>query len=69
MDKAKIEETVRASFKDVFSTWTKQIEQDLYPAAFSDPYSWLRVKSSLEKNNEFLQRALTQVLTTLLTDQ
>lgn len=69
MDKTKIEEAVNTSFQDAFSTWAKQIEQDLYPAAFSDPHSWLRVKSSLKKNNEFLQRALIQVLTALLTDK
>ncbi|MCM1026492.1 MAG: hypothetical protein NC432_08635 [Roseburia sp.] len=69
MDKAQIEEVVNASFQNAFSAWAKQIEQDLYPAAFSNPYSWLRVKSSLKKNNEFLQHALIQIFTVLLADK
>ena len=62
MDKNKINSVVDSSFDKAFQNWTNRIERDLYPSAFSDPYSWLRVKSSLETNNKCLKDALKQCL-------
>lgn len=66
MDSNKVKETVDASFDSVFATWSRQIEKDLYPSAFADPYSWLKIKNSLDKNNQFLKEALKSTLIELL---
>ena len=58
----KINSIVDSSFDSAFSDWTKQIEQELYPSAFTDEYSWLRVKRSFEINNLFLKKALKLAL-------
>lgn len=69
MDSDKIKQTVDESFDSIFATWSKQIETELYPGAFADSYSWLRVKNSLAKNNRFLKEALKEVLVKLLSDE
>ena len=68
MDSNKINSVVDTAFDNAFSNWSKQIEKELYPSAFADEYSWLRVKSSFEINNKFLKAALKQALCELLTD-
>lgn len=69
MDRDKISEIVDTAFDSTFSTWSKQIEKDLYPSAFADEYSWLRVKNSLKVNNLFLKNSLKQVLTEVLSEK
>lgn len=69
MDRDKISEIVDTAFDSTFSTWFKQIEKDLYPSAFADEYSWLRVKNSLKVNNLFLKNSLKQVLTEVLSEK
>lgn len=68
MNKETINSVVDSAFDSAFSNWSSKIECDLYPSAFADEYSWLRVKSSIELNNTFLKEALKQALTELLTD-
>ena len=69
MDRDKISEIVDTAFDSTFSTWSKQIEKDLYPSAFADEYSWLRVKNSLKVNNLFLKNSLKQVLAEVLSEK
>lgn len=69
MNKDKIDSVIDKSFDSAFENWSKQIERELYPAAFADSYSWLRVKNSLKINNSFLKEALKQSLYELLKDQ
>lgn len=69
MNSDKIKKTVDNSFNSIFATWSRQIEKELYPSAFADQYSWLRVKSSLDKNNQFLKEALKATLIELLSDE
>lgn len=69
MDRDKISEIVDTAFDSTFSTWSKQIEKDLYPSAFVDEYSWLRVKNSLKVNNLFLKNSLKQILIEVLSEK
>lgn len=69
MDRDKISEIVDTAFDSTFSTWSKQIEKDLYPSAFADEYSWLRVKNSLKVNNLFLKNSLKQILVEVLSEK
>lgn len=69
MDRDKISEIVDTAFDSTFSTWSKQIEKDLYPSAFADEYSWLRVKNSLKVNNLFLKSSLKQILVEVLSEK
>ena len=66
MQKEKIESIVDSAFDSTFKNWSSNVERELYPAAFSDEYSWIRVKKSLEINNMFLKEALKQSLYELL---
>ncbi len=66
MDNKNIKQTVDKAFQSAFSTWEKQIEKDLYPDAFANPSSWLRVKSAMAKNNDILKAAIIQALDELL---
>lgn len=65
MDRGKINSAVDSAFDSAFKNWSHQIEKELYPAAFSDEYSWLRVKNSVKINNEFLKAALKEALAEL----
>lgn len=68
MDKAKIDSVVDSAFNSAFSKWSSEIEQELYPSAFTDEYSWLRIKNAMKINNAFLKEALKQSLAELLED-
>lgn len=68
MDKAKIDSVVDSAFNSAFSKWTSEIEQELYPSAFTDEYSWLCIKNAMKINNAFLKEALKQSLAELLED-
>mgnify|MGYP001853006604 CR=1 FL=1 len=65
MDRSKINSAVDSAFDSAFKNWSHQIEKELYPAAFADEYSWLRVKNSVKINNEFLKAALKEALAEL----
>lgn len=62
MDKKEIEKIVDRSFNAAFSNWSNQIEKELYPAAFANEYSWIRVKDSIELNNQLLKESLKLTL-------
>lgn len=68
MDKNTINSVVDTAFNNSFQNWEKSIETELYPAAFANEYSWLRVKESLKINNDILKDALKQALSELLPD-
>lgn len=68
MDKNKIDSVIDSSFDAAFSNWSDIIEKELYPAAFANEYSWIRVKNSLKLNNTLLKEALKQSLFELLND-
>ena len=68
MDNAKIDSVIESSFDSAFADWSNQIEKELYPSAFANEYSWIRVKNSLKLNNALLKEALKQSLFELLND-
>lgn len=68
MDRDKINSVVDSAFDKSFSDWSSKIERELYPSAFKDEHSWLRVKNSLQINNSYLKSALKQALSELLAD-
>lgn len=68
MNNKDIEKIIDTSFDTAFSSWNKQIERELYPAAFANEYSWLRVKNSIKLNNLLLKEALKLSLIELLKD-
>ena len=57
MDKNKINSAIDSAFDSAFKNWSSEISRELYPSAFANEYSWLRVKRSIEINNEFLKEA------------
>lgn len=68
MDKERIDSVIDSAFDSTFANWSARVERELYPSAFADQYSWLRVKNSLKVNNAFLKEALKQSLYELLKD-
>lgn len=68
MDKNKINSVIDSAFDSAFKNWSSEISRELYPSAFANEYSWLRVKRSIEINNEFLKEVLKQSLSELLDD-
>ncbi len=66
MDKQTINSIIDNAFDDSFSNWNKTIEKELYPSAFTDEYSWLRVKNAIEVNNNCLKKAIKQAISELL---
>lgn len=68
LDSKQICDIVDESFSSAFKAWSRQIESELYPAAFANEYSWLCVKNSLKINNDILKEALKQSLSKLLAD-
>lgn len=51
MSPDEINKIIDEAFNQSFKEWERQIEDELYPSAFADPYSWLRVKNALLVNN------------------
>ena len=60
---------IDAAFSEAFKNWEATIERDLYPAAFADEYSWLRVKSAIARNNKCLKTAVTQAILNVLAEE
>lgn len=69
MTSEKISQIIDSSFDAAFSSWSQKIEKDLYPAAFANEYSWLRVKCSIETNNFFLKETLKKSLVEILSSE
>lgn len=68
MTSNEINEIIDEAFADAFSQWERKIENELYPAAFVDQYSWLRVKGAIAVNNAALKSALKLSLSRLLSE-
>lgn len=68
VESEKICQIIDSSFDSVFASWSHKIERDLYPSAFANEYSWLRVKGAIETNNLFFKEALKQSLIEILSD-
>lgn len=68
MDEKRINSVIDTAFDSAFKNWSKQVERELYPDAFTNEYSWLHVKNSLKLNNSFIKEALKQTLSEILND-
>lgn len=68
MEQEKINHVVDSVFYSAFKNWSSQIERELYPSAFVNENSWLRVKNSINLNNRLLKESLKQILSELLCD-
>lgn len=66
MDKAQIEKVVDDSFRKALAQIESQLEIELYPSAFANEYSWLRVKNAIKINNKAIQAAVKESLSELL---
>lgn len=69
MDKASIEKTVDAAFASCLEEIQPLINRELYPAAFANEYSWLRVKAVFNLQNEAISKALKKVLIEILVEK
>lgn len=66
MTSEEISQIVDSAFDSAFSNWSKSIEKELYPDAFADKHSWIRVKNSFSLNNAAIKEAVKQSLTKAL---
>lgn len=62
MEKSKIEKIVDCSFDNALAQIQPAVNMELYPAAFADEYSWLRVKAVFELNNRAIRAAVKESL-------
>lgn len=62
MSSDEINKIVDKAFSEAFKQWEQNIESELYPDAFADQYSWLRVKNAIKINNLALKNALKLTL-------
>jgi len=68
VSKAEIEKIVDSAFAKALSEIKPAIDRELYPAAFANEYSWLRVKCAFDLNNEAIRSAVKESLCAILSD-
>lgn len=68
MTKQEIKTIVEKCFDSSFSSFSQNMSRELYPAAFADEYSWLRVKNAISINNTLIKEAVSNALSELLSD-
>lgn len=61
MDKATIEKAVDSAFDSCLSEIYPLVSQELYPAAFANEYSWLRVKNVFDLQNSAIRKAVKKL--------
>lgn len=69
MTKSEIERIVDASFKSALNEIQPSVNRELYPAAFANEYSWLRVKSVFDLQNRAMCTAVKNALSEILGDE
>lgn len=68
MTDTEIKTIVEKCFDSSLNSFSQNIERELYPAAFADEYSWLRVKNAISINNALIKNAVSNALSELLAD-
>lgn len=68
LTKKQIDNVVDASFDNAFADLSTSLKSELYPSAFVNEYSWIRVQNALKINNNHLKDAIKQCLQELLLD-
>ncbi len=56
----------KASEGKCLNEFKKKLSNELYPDAFADEYSWLRVKGALEAHDEYVRSYLIEALKEIL---
>lgn len=68
MDKSKIENIVDSAFNKAISAVQPKLNMELYPAAFADEHTWIRVQRIIDLNNSALKNAVKIALSEILCD-
>ncbi len=68
MKKAEIEKIVDTAFDQAFSKIQPVVDRELYPDAFANKYSWLRVKKVFDLNNAAIRSAVKDALSAVLSE-
>ena len=66
METDRICAAVDAAFDNAMKAIQPRMESELYPAAFADSSSWLRVKNAIDLNNAAIRQAVKTALRDLL---
>ena len=66
METDRICAAVDAAFDNALKAIRPRMESELYPAAFADNSSWLRVKNAIDLNNAAIRQAVKTALQELL---
>ena len=68
MNRSEIEKIVDSSFDQALRAIRPRVDKELYPAAFANQYSWLRVKAVFDLQNQAMRAAVKDVLSQLLAE-
>lgn len=68
MNKESIEKIVDTAFDSCFADIQPLIKRELYPAAFANPHSWLKVTAAIDLQNLAIRKAVKQILSETLSD-
>ena len=68
VNRSEIEKLVDESFEKAFNNIRAQVDRELCPNAFADQYSWLRVKTVFELQNQATCAAVRSALSQLLAE-
>ena len=66
MNRQEIEKIVDTCFDRELAQIQQKVSMELYPAAFANEYSWLRVKAVFELNNQAIRKAVKASLAEIL---
>lgn len=69
MDRTMIEKTVDKCFDEAIGQISGRVNMELYPDAFANEYSWLRVKAVFDLSNQAMRNAVRASLVALLSNQ
>lgn len=68
MNRSEIEKIVDSSFDQALRAIRPRVDKELYPAAFANQYSWLRVKAVFDLQNQAMRAAVKDALSQLLAE-
>lgn len=69
MTKSEIERIVDKSFAAALHEIQPCVNRELYPAAFANEYSWLRIKAVFDLQNSAMCTAVKNALSEILGDE
>lgn len=68
MKNERISSAVDAAFDKALKAIQPQLDNELYPAAFANEFSWLRVKNAISLNNAAIRQAVKAALSEILAE-